>query len=640
MYTDMVGYTALGQRNESLSIALVEEQRKVIRPILSRHNGREVKTMGDAFLVEFPSALDAVRCAYDIQRATREFNIPEPEDRRIHLRVGIHLGDVVESQGDISGDAVNVASRIEPLAEDGGVCLSRQVYDHVQNKFELSLSSLGVKELKNVSSPLEVYKMAMPWSEGGRTGLEAKLDRSRVAILPFRNMSPDPSDEYFTEGMTEELITTLSKVGQLTVIARTSVMQYKNTTKRISDISRELSAGTLIEGSVRKAGNRVRITVQLIDSKTEGHVWAQNYDKQLDDIFAIQSEIAERVANELRIQLVESEKQRIERSPTTSTEAYILYLKGRHYWNERSEDGVRKAIEYFSQAIKIDPNFALGYSGLADCYQIMGHNAIAEFGPSYEKAREYAEKALELEGNLAEAHAALAGVKADYEHDWKSAEAEYKRAIELKPSYSSAHQWYGIFLGTQRRLEEAEREVRKAYELDPLSLVINVNIGDGFYYHREYDKAIEQYRKVLEMDPEFASAYYSSIQSYVSKGSYKEALEAGENFARLTRRPSWGKQLRAFVFASMGEADEARRLLKDAESGYQSEHLSPYGIALTYFRMGDSDTGFVWLQRAYDEHDSSLLNLAIDFELDAVREDQRYLSMLDKLGFGQLPPSN
>ncbi|TMI43578.1 adenylate/guanylate cyclase domain-containing protein [Candidatus Bathyarchaeota archaeon] len=228
MFTDMAGYTALGQKNESLSLALVEEQRKLLRPVFGRHNGREIKTMGDGFLVEFSNAMDAVRCAYDVQRASREFNMSQQGDQRITIRIGLHLGDVVESQGDISGDAVNIASRIQSLAENGGISLTRQVYDQVQNKFELPLESLGTKSLRNVRAPLEVYKMVLPWDDT-KTTQSTEHDRRRIAVLPFANMSPDPGDSYFADGITEEIISTLSGVSGLNVISRTSVM---GTTKR------------------------------------------------------------------------------------------------------------------------------------------------------------------------------------------------------------------------------------------------------------------------------------------------------------------------------------------------------------------------------------------------------------------------
>src|SRR4029077_16339 len=277
MFTDMIGYTALGQRNESLSLALVEEQRKLIRPILNRHNGREIKTMGDASLVEFASALEAVECAFAVQEAIREFNTSAPVDHRLHLRIGVHLGDIVESEADISGDAVNVASRIEPLAEDGGVCISRQVYDHVHNKLAMPLASLGVKTLKNVSAPIEVYKIVMPWDAKGAVST-SEHDTRRIAILPFANISPDPSDEYFSDGMTDELIAVLSKISGLRVVARTSAMRFKGEKAGANRIGQELRVGSLIEGSVRKYKNRVRITVQLVDTQSEEDLWTETYD--------------------------------------------------------------------------------------------------------------------------------------------------------------------------------------------------------------------------------------------------------------------------------------------------------------------------------------------------------------------------
>ena len=242
MFTDIVGYTALGQRDESLSLAVVEAQQKLVRPVIARHEGREVKTIGDAFLVEFSSAIEAVRCAYDIQRSVREFNLALESGKRLHLRVGIHLGEVVEKDGDILGDAVNVASRVQTFAEDGGVCLTQQVYDQVHNKLELPLASIGRKSLKNVNAPLEIYKMVMPWADG-KTTPSTQLDKKRIAVLPLLNMSADPEDQYFADGMTEELISTLSRLKGLTVIARTSVMRYKGTSLPIGEICRELKAG-------------------------------------------------------------------------------------------------------------------------------------------------------------------------------------------------------------------------------------------------------------------------------------------------------------------------------------------------------------------------------------------------------------
>src|SRR5438132_11852448 len=243
MCTDIVGFTALGQRNESLALSVLDEQRELLRPVFNRHGGREVKTIGDAFLVDFTSALNAVKCAYEIQKTSREFNDSLPEERRVLLRIGVHLGDIVESQGDISGDAVNVASRIESLADSGGVCLTRQVYDQVQNKFEPPLSRLGAMLLKNLRAPMEVFRMVMPW-EGAMMEEAVELDSRRVAVLPLKNMSPDPNDGYFADGMTEELITALSGGRELTVIARTSVMQYKESPKSAGDVGRELKTGT------------------------------------------------------------------------------------------------------------------------------------------------------------------------------------------------------------------------------------------------------------------------------------------------------------------------------------------------------------------------------------------------------------
>jgi adenylate cyclase len=523
---------------------------------------------------------------------------------------------------------VNVSSRIEPLAAPGGVCLSGQVYDHVRNKLELPLEKLDEKSLKNVKMPIDVYRIVMPW-EAASPKEAVELDTRRLAVLPLQNLSPDPNDEYFADGMTEELITTLAGVSELTVIARTSVMQYKKTTKKVVDIGRELSAGTVLEGSIRKAGNKVRITIQLIDARNDGHIWAQNYDRELDDIFAIQSEIAEKVAGTLRVKLLESEKGRMESRQANDVGAYTLYLKGRHYWNERTRQGMEKAIEYFEAAIKRDPSFARGHSGLADCYGVMSHNGMMEPEAGYRKAKESADKALELDPTLAEPHAVLANFALYVGHDPKKSEEEYLRTIELNPSYASAHQWYSQLLLFERRYEECTREISKARELDPLSLIINVNFGDNLYYRGRFDEAVAHLQNIVALNPDFAVAYPSLLQAYLRKRMFEDALRAADTYSQLIDDQNEADAWRSYIYGTMGRVDEARGLISKVERNWTGNQ---YSIGLCYFAMGDPDKGFYWLEEAFRKLDAYLYGIGVDYELDAFRSDPRYLSLTRRLG--------
>lgn len=632
MYTDMVGYTALGQRNESLSLAMVDEQRRLIRPILSRHDGREVKTMGDAFLIEFPSALEAVRCAYDIQRAAKEFSFSLSEDRRIHLRVGVHLGDVVESDGDISGDAVNVASRIEPFAEDGGVCITRQVSDSVQGKFELPLVSLGLKTLKNVVEPMEVFKMSMPWDDPRQKGA-SRFDARRVAVLPFENMSPDPNDAYFANGMTEELITTLSKIGQLTTIGRTSVMRYRNSTKGVGEVARELNSGSLIEGSVRKAGNKVRITVKLLDVNTEGNVWAETYDRNLDDIFEIQTDVAKRVAEALQVKLLASEKESIEKKGSESTEAYTLYLKGRNYVNERTRQGFERAMKYFEAAVERDHNYAAAYTGLADCYHLMENWGFMHPSIAWPKSKEFASKALAINDMLAEAHTSMAMALAILDWDWKGAEGEYKRALSLNPNYVTAHHWYAVhLLIAQKRWDEAIMEMTRAQELDPFAAVIATNLGRVLFISGREEDGIRQYQKALEIDPNFAYAHLLLGVALVRRSSTKEGLIEVTAADALSPGYVAAKTGLAYAFAEAGRKSDAKeileKLLGDAAGGY----VPSTSIGGIYAAMGDTDRAFEWLGKAATEHSSAFPEFYSEPMFDSIAQDPRMGLLLKSIG--------
>jgi len=636
MFTDMVGYTALGQKNESLSLALVEEQRKVIRPILAKHGGREVKTMGDAFLVEFPNAIDAVRCAYDIQRMTREFNLSLPQERRIHLRIGLHVGEVVDSRGDISGDSVNVASRIEPLAEDGGVCLTRQVYDHVENKLDIQLTTLGFKALKNVSLPVEVFKMTMPW-EAGSLVAAAQNDERRVAIMPFVNMSTDPNDVYFADGLTEELISTISKVRNLTVISRTSIMKYKGANATVGEIGNALRVGSVIEGSVRKSANRARITAQLIDVKTDGHLWSESYDREVKDIFAVQSEIAQKVADALKVRIGEGEEEEVRKKPTASTEAHTMYLKGRYLWNERTKEGVSNAVKYFEEAIKLDKGFNLAYSGLADCYTILADWFWMDPNEAFPKAKLYDLKALEIDPKLAEAHASLGIIYNSYDGKWSESESEFKQAIALKPSLAYAHMWYGLLLNVLGRHTEALEEIKHAGKLDPLSRIIGNNLAGTLVMMGRPREAIEQIKKSLKEDPDFPSHHETLGWAYYLDSQFKEAAEEIRQAYSLSNNDLWMKTSLTCVLALVGN-DEASGLMSELEETAKTFYVSKVQLAEISFALKRNNEGYAYLEKAYHDksiftnHASDLAALRFYPWFRMAREDPRWGSLERQLG--------
>jgi adenylate cyclase len=626
MFTDMVGYTALGQKNESLSLALVEEQRKLIRPILARHNGREVKTIGDAFLVEFLSALDAVRCAYDIQRAVREFNISLPEERRVHLRVGVHLGDVVESGGDISGDTVNVASRIEPLAEDGGVCVTRQVYDHIQNKFELKMASLGVKPLKNVSMPIEVYRMVMPWSVE-TSAPSVRLDKKRIAVLPFTNMSSIPEEGYFADGMTEELITSLSGMRQLTVIARTSVMGYKGTTKKVREIGRELEVGSVLEGSVRKAGSKVRITAQLIDAATEGHLWAQNYDRQLEDVFAIQSEIAEKVAGELRIRLVDSEKRTLEKKPTENTEAYTCFLRGRELFREETEASLKQALGLFEKAIELDPRFARAHVGVAECHQWLGNYGYEPYDVSLSIVKTSLERAIDLDPNLPEAHASLSEMFFNKD-DMPNMEAEARKALELNPSLPEPYSMLSELAALKGDPAEILRQNETAYRLDPIRPRLIYSVGTAYLMTGREEEALEFWKKTEQLAP--SQTYRGMTEYYLIKGSLEKAKEfhaKAEKIEPTNPRVTW---LGGFIAAMEGDREKALlaiRKIEDAKMGAVGFNY----IGYVYHALGDLDSYFEYMNKALETHTLIPSPMMYSPLLAKARADPRYWEFVERL---------
>jgi TolB-like protein/tetratricopeptide (TPR) repeat protein len=629
MFTDMVGYTALGQRNEELSLALVEEQRKLIRIILIRHNGREIKTVGDSFLVEFANAVDAVRCAYDIQRAIREFNLSIESGRRIHLRIGIHVGEVVENLGDIEGDAVNVASRIEPLADDGGVCLSRQVYDHVQRKMDFHLSSLGPRNLKNVIEPLEVYKIVMPWDEKPET--PRQLERKRIAILPFANMSQDPNDSYFADGITEEIISTVSGISGLRVISRTSIMHYKKTSKLLKEIGRELDVGSILEGSIRKAGSMIRITTQLIDVVSDEHLWTQSYNRELDDVFLVQTEIARQVADALRVRILPNEGDHLRKVPTSSPEAHSIYLNGLYFWNRRSEEDLKRALELFKAAVEIDPSYSSPNSGIANCYLVLGDHRYMPYLEAFSKAKEYALRAVDLDPDSGEAHASLAQAILYLDRDASAAEREYEKAIGLSPSYATTYHWYGITLVREGRLTEGLEKALRAQELDPLSPQITSFVGLVYLWLGKYDMAERQQSRALELHPGFIPAITNLRWTYLTEKKYSQAEVINSEYRNLTKDYLNTTTFLAAVYALAGRKDEAVRVMAEAEALPNPDNLHRYYKVVYYVGLGDYEKAIELAQVEYDAGADWLGEIEIDPILFPIRSDPRIRAILKRV---------
>jgi adenylate cyclase len=631
MFTDMAGFTELTQRNEQLAMGLLDEQRRIVRPLLAKHKGREVKTMGDAFLVEFASSLDAVTCAAEIQRTVKSSNERVPEGRRLLLRIGIHLGDVIHSGADVAGDAVNVASRIEPLAPPGGVCVTASVQASVLNKVPLRFESLGTPRLKNVLAPIEVFRLVGYGESRTRPYQAAMSSSNRVAVLPFTNISLDKADEFFADGMTEEIISSLSRTQGLRVIARTSIMKYKGANKPISEIGRELGVGSIIEGSVRKSGDKVRITVQLVDTQDEEPKWSQEYDRKIIDVFEIQSDVAKRVAEALRVQVLGPTGG--EGKPTSNPQAYVDYLRGRQAWNKRTEEGLRQAIGFFQGALEADGGYAKAYSGLADSYATL---ALLEFvapNEAYPKAKGAIGKALSLDPNLAETHTSLGLIRFQYDWDWNGAEEEFKEAIRINPSHAPAHQYFADYLKAMGRFEEALSEVAKAQELDPLNLSINTGVGHVLYLSRQFDKAIEQYKRTVDLDPSFTLTHIWFGRPYLEKGMYAEAISELETGVKLSGEGTLALAMLGHGLASPGNKEEALRILDKLNERSKTRYVPSYWIAVIYNGFRDRERVLSWLKKAFEERSSWLVWSNVEPRFDWLRSDPDFESLMKAMNF-------
>ncbi|HEY3123969.1 MAG TPA: protein kinase [Thermoanaerobaculia bacterium] len=455
-----------------------------------------------------------------------------------------------------------------------------------------------------------------------------------LAVLPLENLSRDPEQEYFADGMTEELIADLGKIRALRVISRTSAMRYKGTKKSLPEIARELDVDALVEGSVLRSGDRVRITTQLIHAATDRHLWSESYERDLRDVLALQSEVARSIAREIKIAVTLQEQVRLAQVHPVDPEAHQLYLKGRYYLVKNTQEAAQKALQYMKQSIDKDPAYAVAYAGLANTYVGLGYTGIDALPPreAMPSAKAAALKALELDDTLAEAHTNLGLVRWAYDWDWPAAEKDLKRAIELNPGYATAHLRYANYLCSLGRFDEAVAEDKRALELDPLSLIMNHGQAWPYHLSRRYDQAIEKYRKTLEMEPNFPRTHLRLGEVYAAKGMYREAIAEYQKFSSLGGGSTMAVALIGNARALSGERQEALRALEELTAASKRRYVPSFHFALVYAGLGDKDQAFAWLDRAYEERSQFLVELKFEPILDPLRSDPRFEELVRRVG--------
>jgi TolB-like protein len=618
------------EKDEAMAMNCREKLKQKLEEEVTSHYGRILEFRGDGALCSFSSTIEAVQASIALQLAMQT-------DPVVPVRIGMHTGDVIVEANNVYGDGVNIASRMESFAIPGSIFISAKVYDDIKNQKDIQTISLGKYALKNVKEPVEIFAISNPGitipDSASLKGKGEKARQKSILVLPFINMSNDVEQEYFNDGLTEELIASLSRLKDMKVISRTTSMKYKGTDKDIKTIGLETGASYIMEGSVRKQGNNLRITAQFLDARRDVHLWAENYRGTLDDIFDIQENVATKIVEALRLQLTIAEKVTLEKRYTENSEAYQLYLQGRYFWKKRNEDGFRSAIKYFEKALEKDPEYALAWAGLADTYILKSEYTNISRRELYSKQIAAVNKALEIDNSLGEAHISLAISLMLNQWDWKGSEKEYKLGIELSPNYATGHHWYAEWLLFTGNAPEAFKEISLAVELDPVSPGILKDKGIHYYYTRQYDEAIDIGLKTLELDPGFFPSHRLLSLAYLGKKMFDKAIE--EN--RL-----WGIGLGnkvkedialAQIYAVAGNKEDARKIISNEDLENILTENDYRSMALVYASLGEIDKAFEWLEKSCDRHEESLSNLKVDPKMDNLRSDPRFKKILSRINF-------
>ncbi len=666
LYGDVVGYSRLMGEAEDATHRTLADYLDFIAATVGRHDGRVVHYAGDAVLARFDAAVDALACAAEIQSDLAERNSNPATPRKVEFRIGVNLGDVIEDRGDIYGDGVNVAARLQELAEPGEICVSDSVRTAVGNRLPLTFADLGGQRLKNIAGPIRAFRVernpegdtsrrsamrgpagvARRWLPGARAAAApplallalaavaawvlAPVSAPRavtIAVLPLANFSSDAAQEYLVDGMTEAMIASLARLGGLNVISRTSIMRYRTSDKSLPEIARELGATVIVEGSVQLENDQIRITAQLVEAATDRHLWAGEYDRPFTDVLRLQSEIARQIADEVEVAVAPAETRRLDAAARVDPETYRAYLRGMYYLNKETAQDTELGLRFLHEAVDRDPGDALAQAGLALGYATLGHGATPQVD-AWPRARAAALRAIALDPNLAEGYAALADVKLYMEWDWAGAEQAFRRANELSPSLATTHYNYSWYLALFGRWDEAIAEHKRARQLDPLTPGLSAWLG-GLYLYQDFgrhEEAIREAEHALAIQPDSPVGLEVLGRAYSAAGRHELAIETGRRMAAATPPLEWELGL---SYARAGRLAETRAVLASIESR-PPDSWTAFGRAVLYAQLGDLDATFEWL--AYEPPHAVVPWIRVDpWVRPLIENDPRFDEFLARL---------
>jgi adenylate cyclase len=628
MFTDIVGYTALMQTDEKRAKLIRDKHRKVLEKLISSHQGKIIQYYGDGTLSIFASAVEAVRSAVSLQK---EFE----KDPKIPVRIGIHIGDIVYDDDGIYGDGVNVASRIESLSIPGAVLISDKINEELLSHPELPTISMGKFDLKNVHRPVEIFALrtdGIKTPSAGDLKGDKKEEIKSIAVLPFINMSAEKENEYLSDGITEEILNALVKVEGLQVTARTSAFAFKGKNLDIREIAKQLNVHTVLEGSVRKAGSKIRVTAQLINAADGYHIWSEVYNRELKDIFDMQDELSGKIANTLREKLTGSEQSKpLVSAPTQNIEAYNLYLKGQYNIYKWTPEGARKGIEFMQRAINMEPNFASAYSSLGFSYTMLG--AMGQILPkqSFPLAKSYVDKALELDEGSAEAHISKAMLLVFDDWNLPQAKIHFEKAIEIAPGAAGVYHAYSVyFLGIKNNSKALEL-IKKAADLDPLSLPINVLYAEILMFIGNYDEALEQVSKTLEIDQSFRTGMELKGWIYFLMNDIENSISTFLKYHQMVNDPVKGVTGLGFAYARAGQIDKAEECLRklDKRKLQEKDIFLNMDYLVIYTGLKNYDKVFYHLEETLKEG-GGIFFVKTHPVLKDVRDDERFDKLMKK----------